>query len=107
MIETDVLALGDEWTGKFDTVLLNPPFGTKRNQGTDISFLKTALRLTSHSVLSLHKTSTRNYILKKAKDWKVDCEVVAVLRYNIPNTYRFHKKLSVDIDVDFIRFLKK
>ena len=43
-------------SGKFDTVLLNPPFGTKNNQGTDLAFLKvcsvsamlSALKFASH-----------------------------------------------------------
>lgn len=30
-------------------------------------------------------------------------EVLAQLRWDIPNMYKFHKKTSVDIEVDFIR----
>ena len=30
--------------------------------------------------------------------------VVAELRYDLPATYKHHKKASVDIEVDFIRF---
>ena len=30
--------------------------------------------------------------------------VVAELRYDLPATYKHHKKSSVDIHVDFIRF---
>jgi predicted RNA methylase len=30
--------------------------------------------------------------------------VVAELRYDLPASYRHHKKTSVDIEVDFIRF---
>ncbi|MCL4153447.1 UNVERIFIED_CONTAM: hypothetical protein GTU68_022949, partial [Idotea baltica] len=107
IIQADVLTLKDSWNGKFDTVLLNPPFGTKRNQGMDVNFLRAALDLSSNCVLSLHKTSTRNFILNKAKEWDVDCKVIAALKYNIPNTYKFHKKVSVDIEVDFIRFMNK
>lgn len=42
----------------FDTVILNPPFGTKI-KGADMQFLKIATELTSNAVYSLHKTSTR------------------------------------------------
>ena len=42
----------------FDTVLLNPPFGT-RIKGTDMMFLKVASELTKNAVYSLHKTTTR------------------------------------------------
>jgi len=44
------------------------------------------------------------HITKKASDWKVDMEVLAQMRFNIDNTLKFHKKKSVDIEVDFIRF---
>ena len=33
-------------------------------------------------------------------------QVLAELRYDLPSTYKFHKKASVDIEVDFIRFVK-
>lgn len=48
-----------KWEGIFDTVVLNPPFGTKSNAGLDIKFLEMALKLTNNAVYSLHKTSTR------------------------------------------------
>ena len=34
----------------------------------------------------------------------VDMKVVAEMRWELPNTHRLHKKKSVDIEVDFIRF---
>jgi len=106
LVNADVIALGDHFIGKYDTVIMNPPFGTKHNKGLDIKFLETGLRLSSKSVYSLHKTSTREHILKKAKDWGVTAQVIAELRYDLPNTYKHHKKSSVDIHVDFIRFSK-
>lgn len=106
LVNADVASLGDRFIGKYDTVIMNPPFGTKHNKGLDIKFLETGLRLSSNSVYSLHKTSTREHILKKAKDWGVTAQVIAELRYDLPNTYKHHKKSSVDIQVDFIRFSK-
>ncbi|KAF9571018.1 Methyltransferase-like protein 5 [Mortierella alpina] len=81
--------------GKLDTILMNPPFGTKL-KGIDMVFLKKGI-----------DTSTRDHILKKAKEWGVECEVVAELRYNLDKSYKFHKKQSLDIAVDFLRFEKK
>ncbi|XP_070565143.1 rRNA N(6)-adenosine-methyltransferase METTL5-like [Ptychodera flava] len=92
------------WKKSFDTVIMNPPFGTKHNEGIDMQFLRTALDMATTAVYSLHKTSTRQHIFKKAKEWGVDMEVVAELRFDLPSTYKFHKKKSVDIEVDFIRF---
>ena len=49
--------------------------------------------------------SMKSYVMKKAKeDWKVDVQVLAQLRYDLPATYKHHKKSSVDIEVDFVRF---
>ncbi|PVD31092.1 hypothetical protein C0Q70_10370 [Pomacea canaliculata] len=45
--------------GAFDVVVMNPPFGTKNNQGIDMLFLQAGLALARTSVYSLHKTSTR------------------------------------------------
>ncbi|GJQ83208.1 hypothetical protein Trydic_g18232 [Trypoxylus dichotomus] len=88
----------------FDTVIMNPPFGTKHNEGIDMQFLKTAFELSRKAVYSLHKTSTRNHVLKVAKSQGINGEVIAELRYDLPASYRFHKKSSVDIQVDLFRF---
>ncbi|PKU49422.1 methyltransferase-like protein 5 isoform x2 [Limosa lapponica baueri] len=47
------------------------------------------------------------HIQKKADEWEVKMEVIAELRYDLPASYKFHKKKSVDIEVDFIRFSAK
>jgi predicted RNA methylase len=46
---------------KFDTVVTNPPFGT-RSKGADMLFLKAAIDHATTAVYSLHKTSTRQVI---------------------------------------------
>ncbi|KAH3768003.1 phosphatidylinositol-3,5-bisphosphate 5-phosphatase [Pelomyxa schiedti] len=85
----------------FDTVIMNPPFGTK-SKGVDMAFLASALKI-APVVYSLHKTSTREYILKKAEQLGARASVLAELRWDLGNTYKFHKKESVDIEVDFFR----
>lgn len=59
---------------KFDTVVMNPPFGTKR-KGADMAFLQTAVQISKRAVYSMHKTSTRDYILRKSKQWGADAKV--------------------------------
>lgn len=87
----------------FDVVIMNPPFGTKHNKGLDMLFLEKGVKLATRSVYSLHKTSTREHVLKKAEAWGAKPQVLAELRYDLPSTYKHHKKTSVDIEVDFIR----
>lgn len=88
----------------FDTVIMNPPFGTKHNAGVDMKFLEVAVKLASNTIYSLHKTSTRDYVLQKATQFGAKGKVIAELRYDLPRAYKFHKKASVDVQVDFIRF---
>lgn len=88
----------------FETVVMNPPFGTKNNAGIDMKFLETAIKLSSNTIYSLHKSSTRDYVLSKASQLGATGTVIAELRYDLPRVYKFHKKASVDIQVDFIRF---
>ncbi|OUS45484.1 S-adenosyl-L-methionine-dependent methyltransferase, partial [Ostreococcus tauri] len=48
-----------------DTVLMNPPFGTRR-AGADVAFLKAAFKIASGAIYSFHKTSTRSHIERVA-----------------------------------------
>merc|ERR1712045_32623 len=80
-----------------DTVLTNPPFGTKHNAGIDVSFLKTAIRLATKAVYSFHKSSTSSYLIKTIQSWGYEAEVVAQMKFEIPKMYKFHKKDEVDV----------
>ncbi|KAH0952712.1 hypothetical protein HN011_008757 [Eciton burchellii] len=105
IIQCDILHyLPGKFEKFFDTVVMNPPFGTKKNAGIDMKFLEIAIKLSSNIVYSLHKSSTRDYILSKASQLGAKGTVIAELRYDLPRVYKFHKKGSVDIQVDFIRF---
>uniref|UniRef100_A0A6I8P6S3 Methyltransferase-like protein 5 n=2 Tax=Ornithorhynchus anatinus TaxID=9258 RepID=A0A6I8P6S3_ORNAN len=77
MIQSNVCSLPDRMSKSFDTVIMNPPFGTKHNKGMDMLFLKTALQLARTAVYSLHKSSTREHIQKKANEWKVKTDILA------------------------------
>ncbi|CAH9077368.1 unnamed protein product [Cuscuta epithymum] len=96
-----------QWKGQmFDTVVMNPPFGT-RKKGADMDFLFVALKVASHAVYSLHKTTTREHIRRAAlQDYNaISAEVICELRYDVPKLYKFHKKKEVDIAVDLWRFV--
>jgi predicted RNA methylase len=77
-------------------------------------------QIAKSSVYSLHKSSTRDFILKKAASLGYSAQVVAQMRvrdcavpqmlaqlawqYDLPATMRFHKQKSKDIEVDLIYF---
>ena len=90
-----------------DTVLTNPPFGTKGdNAGIDIAFVLLACQLARRAVYSFHKTTTRDYVLRTIKTKVSNIQSVAVIaemKFDISNTYQFHQQKSVDIAVDLIR----
>lgn len=90
-----------------DTVVMNPPFGTKGNKGIDVSFLKVATKLARKSVYSLHKSSTRNFMVKKGNELGLDPQVLGQFSYELPATYAKHTKDFKTIDVDLIRFTHK
>ena len=94
---------------QFDTVIMNPPFGTKNNEGIDMVFLETALAAVTSdgAVYSFHKTSTREFILKKFTDRGYQVTVLAEMKFRIPQMYRQHRKKEVLVDVDFIRIAGK
>jgi len=106
VVQCDIINMPKRFYKQFDTVIMNPPFGTKRNAGLDMKFLEVALHLSCNVVYSLHKTSTRSHVLKVAESLGAKGEVLAELHYDLPSTFKFHKKKSVDIQVDFFRFLE-
>lgn len=63
--------------------------------GVDMEFLRAAAAIAKESIYSLHKSSTRDHIAKVAtKQLGLEAEVIAQLRYDLPNTYSFHRYCS-------------
>lgn len=128
LIQTDLRRMRlpvDSKRIRADTVIMNPPFGTrpfsvaKEDQdefcstGIDMNFLQHARHLAKYSIYSLHKTSTRDHIYKKANDWNMKMDVLAVLQFEIPKLEkkRPNRKTSTAsnaplkaVEVDLIRF---
>jgi len=88
-----------------DTVIMNPPFGTRR-RGADLGFLRAGLMLARNAVYSLNKTSTRAHVERHATRAlrAASATVLAELRYELPKTYAHHRRESVEIEVDLWRF---
>lgn len=94
--------------GNISTVIMNPPFGTKNNAGVDVAFIKAALSLKDsnplQAIYSMHKSSTRDYLQSKAKEWGCEFTLIAEMKFDLPAKYAFHKKDNVTVAVDLIRF---
>ncbi|KAG8193088.1 hypothetical protein JTE90_017839 [Oedothorax gibbosus] len=105
-IQCDVLELRNHtrWHKVFDTVIMNPPFGTKWNEGIHLQFLEAAFSLARRTVYSLHKTSTDKKIQKLAEQWGVKMNAIYEVKYNLDKSYKFHKENSKDISVTVFKF---
>ena len=90
-------------SSRFDTVIMNPPFGTRTHLNIDTTFVQKALLFTDN-VYSFHKKSTRSYWLRKQKEWNVEIICLETMLFNIDKCYKFHKEVSRDVEVDLLHF---
>jgi putative methylase len=91
--------------GRADTVLQNPPFGTRENHA-DREFLKKAFTV-ADAVYSFHKTSTKRYILSLAEKSGFAGLVVDDFSFPLKKTRPYHKRRLHRIEVTCFLFLKK
>ena len=87
--------------GIFDTVIMNPPFGTKQKH-VDKVFLSKAIQI-GRVIYSIHKSATREHILRYLK--QCGCRVDAIHEYtlDIPRMFEHHKKRKHPVRVDCYR----
>ena len=87
--------------GTFDTVIMNPPFGTKQKHADKV-FLGKAIQI-GRVVYSIHKSATREHILRYLK--RCGCKVNAIHEYtiDIPRMFEHHKKRKHPVRVDCYR----
>ena len=96
-VESDIETV----SGRFDTVIMNPPYGT-RTSHADTEFLKKAIGLAS-VVYSIHKSSTREFLVQLVtrSGWQVD--QIRSMRMDIPHLFEFHDKKRATVEVDLYR----
>ncbi len=85
-----------------DTIVMNPPFGVKKqNRGLDVAFLKKALE-TASSVYTMHKHSSGEEALVKAISEGAGFKIIYIERalFPIKMTYRHHRKKVYRVAVD-------
>jgi putative methylase len=75
---------------KIDTIIHNPPFGT-RNEHSDLNFLKKSFSV-ANAVYSLHKASTKNYLQKAIERESFRIFYEYEFSYPLKNTYTQHTK---------------
>jgi putative methylase len=90
--------------GRFDTVLQNPPFGTK-TEHADKAFLLKAME-SADVVYSFHKSSTESFVNAVAEDNGFKVVNKWLFKFPIKQSFEFHKKKVAYVDVGCYRLAK-
>ncbi len=92
-------------SGKFDTVLQNPPFGIRR-YGADRPFIVKALEV-SRVAYSLHKADYKNrYFIKRLiKEHRGNVTHIFEMKMKIPRIFPHHRKKIYEFNVDLYRMI--
>ena len=92
-----------EVVGAYDTVIMNPPYGT-RSPHADVQFLERAFELAPVSY-SIHKSSTREFLRRVIERKNRRTDAVRSMSLDIPHLFPFHQKKWEKIDVDLYRIM--
>ncbi len=92
MVQCDVCSIGSSYAKKFDTVIMNPPFGTKHNQG------KSHLKANSSDVNIIWSISC----IKTAKIMPVIDQVSHIPLVDLDSCY-YILDISLGIDMLFLQ----
>jgi putative methylase len=102
-INTDV----SEFSGRVDTVVMNPPFGSQVKHA-DRPFLIKAFEI-SDVVYSIHlaKPEVRRFIEAFVSDMGISITHRVTLLFDIPAQFFFHRKRLERITIDLYRFVSR
>ncbi len=93
----------DKISGLYDTVIMNPPYGT-RTIHADTRFLDRAFQL-SPVTYSIHKSSTRGFLKEYVQQSGRRIDVARRMMLKIPHMFRFHTRRWASVEVDLCRIL--
>lgn len=91
--------------GRFETTLMNPPFGSW-HRGADVNFLRKALEI-SDVIYSLHKRSptVRAFLSRQIPKLGGRIDQIYEMDIVIGRTYSFHKKRRYKVKADLYRII--
>jgi len=93
----------DRVEGKYDTVIMNPPYGT-RSPHLDVRFLERAFELAPVSY-SIHKSSTRKFLKSFIAKRNRKVDGLRSMSLNIPHLFPFHHEKWESVQVDLYRIV--
>lgn len=89
-----------EYRGNFDTVVMNPPFGSQ-NKHADRPFLEKATEC-ADCIYTLHMTDTLDFLAKLISARGFAIEDRKRFKFDIPHTFAFHRKSRKSFDVSLL-----
>ena len=84
-------------SGSYDTVLMNPPFGSQKKHA-DRPFLEKAMDIAG-SVYSVHMECTLPFLSGFAEERGRELASYKKYKYDIPHTFSFHSKMRRSVDI--------
>ncbi len=99
-----IVADVDTVKGKFETVVMNPPYGT-RKEHADIKFLEQSFRI-AQTIYSIHKSSTRSYLREFIARRGKHVDEIRSAEMILPHLFKFHHKKWKSISVDLYRIIE-
>jgi len=94
-----------DFKNKVDTVIQNPPFGTKIKH-SDKTFLEKAFSITNN-IYSIHKSETKDFLIKLAKKNNFTLTNYLQIKFKLKRTMPFHKKQSYQVNTACFVFKKQ
>jgi putative methylase len=95
----------NDFEGKTDVVIQNPPFGIK-NKHADKVFLEKAFKI-AKIIYSLHKSETKRFVRAISNDYGFDISHVWNYEMPLKASYVFHKKRIKRIKVSWFRLKRE
>jgi putative methylase len=93
----------DKVDGTYDTVVMNPPYGT-RTVHVDTRFLDKAFRL-APVTYSIHKASTRTFLARYVRKSNRRIAETRSMNMKIPHLLSFHTRRWKSVEVDLYRIV--
>jgi len=90
---------------KTDTVIMNPPFGTKQKH-IDRTFLSRAINH-SKNIYSIHKSTSINFLEAFSKDNNLNIRIIEKTYFPIKKTLKIHKKELYKTKIIIVKISKK
>jgi putative methylase len=100
-----VLANAETMRGRVDTVIMNPPFGT-RQPHADTKFLSFAVGI-GDVIYSIHKSSTRTFLNQWLQKRGYEASEIMTSKMEIPHQFTFHRKERRFVEVCVIRIRRR